>query len=249
MNKEGKERTDIERLLSGWQVSTPVQPDLKQRVLRRIALNEAERTREAPTWMSLMRLFSESRAIELTLAGLILLVTVVSIFAIHERKMRMEAEYCREYFLEIDPIAHAMAIRDSDRPKDANEASVVDMLGWMKDRLGLSREQFARMVDLHRNFSTKFTFLYTELCEIDDEYKVYENSRLNDQDIDFMAFYDLLQKRNLARADSMTTSKELVEIIYTILTPEQKAKFISLFSNKSSSNKNTPTISDIHAGA
>jgi Spy/CpxP family protein refolding chaperone len=249
MKKTDKDFAPIEKLLEKWEVPTVSQPDLKQRILRRIAVNEAEEGSKIPSWLAFWPPFSETRALALALSCMVLLVAAVSVIAFHERKMRMDAEFCSEYFLSIDPVAQVQSLNESLRPDNGKEPSIVEKLGWMKDRLSLSREQFAQMVDLHRNYSDKFAALYSELRDIDGHYRIFENSRINDEAIDFMALYDLLQKRDALRIDSETTSKELVGMINSILTPEQSIKFMSLFSKERISHENNSPATETHAGA
>jgi hypothetical protein len=246
MEKE-RNLNSIEKRLATWQVEVPTQPGLKQSIVNRIRVQEAEENSSLPGWLAFMHPIIANRATTVALVFSIFIVAGISMIAFHERKMRLDAESCRSYFLIIDPVAHIAALNNTKSSNDADR-SVADMLDWMKSRLGLSREQFAQMVELHKNYSVKFASLYSELSEIESEYQIFEKNRRNDEAIDFMALYDLLQKRDVVRANSEATSKELVDLIFQILTPDQKNKFLSLLSYGNASGKRTSEDLKAHAG-
>lgn len=244
MNESENNKVCIEKRLASWQVSVPADPNLRQQVLRRIDILESQGSgsgffTRVIDWVSGNQLPAAIFA-----CAAALLICAVSIFTIGRVHQRNEA-MSREYFVLINPVARVAV----EHPAKAGEPSVVEMLSWMKDRFHLSREQFAELVSLHQEYNDRLITLYRELSSVQNQYQTFETRRMNNEDIDFMALYDLLQKRDSLRNDSVRTSSQLVDLTLRVLTPEQKREFLSLM-EKAGSDKETPKVSpETHAGA
>ncbi|HNX04816.1 MAG TPA: hypothetical protein PKI32_04905 [Opitutales bacterium] len=243
MNDSEDRLTPIETRLSSWQVSVPSDPNLRQQVLRRIDIMESQgEGRSFPgrilDWVALNQLPAAIFA-----CAAAILICAASIFTIG--RANRDERMSHAYFVLINPVARVAA----DNITSNGEPSVVDMLSWMKDRFDLSREQFTQLVVLHEDYNDRLMTLYRELSAIQSQYKTFDDQRMNNDMIDFMALYDLLQKRDSLRRDSVTTSNQLVELTLRVLTPQQKREFLSLMES-SKSGKETPKVSpETHAGA
>ncbi len=245
MKDSEENMTGIEKRLSEWRVSVPADPSLKKQVLRRIDLLESQNA-GAGFFCRILSWASQNQLpAAICSCTAALLVCAVSIFFIGRAERRAEA-MSRDYFMMIDPVAHVAA----DNPGHAApEQSVVEMLAWMKSRFNLSREQFAELVSLHEEYKDHLVTLYRELSRVQDSYQIFEEKRLSDDSIDFMALYDLLQKRDSLREDSVATSRQLVELTLRVLTPEQKKEYLSLMESADSNSTTPKATPETHAGA
>jgi hypothetical protein len=246
---QNKSNTPIDERLAQWQVNAPVDPQLKQHVLRRIAVLDSEDSRTGIERFSLIRWLLSNPIAACVFALAVLVITGTSLMVAHERSLRMQMAQSQLYFLIIDPVARAQAADEHTLAGKNGEPNVVEMLAWMKTRFNLSREQFAQLVVLHKEYSDKLMTLYAELRDLDAGYQTFEKQRLNDDMIDFMALYDLLRKRDAVRADSTTTSHQLVELVLRVLTPEQKREYLSLLNKDGSLPEKLPDSPNPHAGA
>jgi hypothetical protein len=241
---EGR-RIDLEKRLARWRVSVPADPSLRQQVLRRIDMLESQDAGRGFFGRFFFWASNNQLPAALCACTAAILICAVSIFMINRAERRAEL-LSRDYFMMIDPVAHVA----SDHSEAIGEnPSVVDMLSWMKSRFNLSREQFAELVALHEDYSDHLMTLYRELSEVQDSYQTFENKRLSNETIDFMALYDLLQKRDSLRKDSVATSRQLVDMTLRVLTPAQKQEYLSLMERSDPDEKTPKATPETHAGA
>ena len=232
MKENVKAKATIEKMLSKWEVSAPDDCGIHQNVLRRIRVSEAERRNSPPAFGRIMAFAG------ITVACLSLCTALLFYREISNR------QNIRNYFLTIDPVAHA-----AERLPYSNDVSVVNMLAWMQDRFDLSREQFSELVALHESYSDRFEDLYVTLLNAEDRFSNFETSRISGDTIDFMALYDLLMERKELRANAENTSRDLIRDVLDVLTPEQRREYISLLKNTLPSDKDTLKLPIIDAGA
>jgi hypothetical protein len=245
MNDKNKFNSPLEKRLENWEVSAPSDPQIKQHVLRRIVVSEAEKGHQSFESGMFRWILNNPLAVSSCACAVVLMACTVSLL-VRERHLRDQlAVQSQSYFLMINPVAHIDAARGNASANSSKEPSTVEMLAWMRDRFNLSREQFKQLVALHEEYNDRLITLYKELSGVQAEYASFETHRQNNEDIDFMALYDLLQKRDALRKDSTETSGQLVELVLRVLTPEQKREYLSLLNN-SISHPESPTT---HAGA
>ncbi len=245
MKDSEENRTGIEKRLADWHVCVPADPSLKKQVLRRIDLLESQKAGLGFFGRILSWISQNQLPAAICSCAAALLVCAASIFFIGRAEHRAEL-MSRNYFMMIDPVAHVAAENASATGK---EQSVVEMLAWMKTRFNLSRAQFSELVALHEEYKDHLMTLYTELSRVQDSYQTFEDQRLSDDAIDFMALYDLLQKRDSLREDSVATSRQLVELTLRVLTPEQKKEYLSLMESADSHPTTPKATPETHAGA
>jgi hypothetical protein len=246
MNDESKFKTPLEKRLESWKVSAPSDPQIKQHVLRRIAVAQAEKghRRNEVGWLGWIL---DNRLAASSIVCVAALMACTGTLLVRERNLRTQlAAESHSYFLMINPVAHI----DADGAGlDSEEPSTVDMLAWMQERFDLSRDQFQQLVTLHEEYNDRLVTLYKELYAVRSEYASYEDRRLKNEDIDFMALYDLLKKRDTLRKDSTETSRQLVELVLRVLNPDQKRAYMALFNKSISHPENLPDSPTSHAGA
>jgi len=247
MNEESRFTSPLEKRLENWEVSAPVDPQIKQHVLRRIAVAEAEKGRRSYESGMLDWIVCNPLAVS-SCACAVILMACTALLLVREHNLREQlAAQSQSYFLMIDPVAHINAL--NGQPASGKEPSTVEMLAWMRDRFDLSREQFQDLVVLHEEYNDRLVTLYKELSGVQAEYATYETRRVNNEDIDFMALYDLLKKRDALRKDSTETSTQLVELVLRVLTPDQKREYLSLLNDSISHPEKSPDSPTSHAGA
>jgi hypothetical protein len=204
-------------------VSFEKDPQLANHVLNRIATQKTtlRRTgrREALRWV----------------AGVAAVAALVAAaFMVSQQLERQRALREGSYLMMIDPVtrAHSEAARDLDKTAD----SLIDRLAWMQQRLDLSQEQFLQLVDLHKAYSDRFDFLYEELVQLQKQYEAFEELRLNNEMIDFIALYEVLSERKEAESSALALSQELISRVTAILRPDQRAAYLGLVRH----SNNTP---------
>ena len=214
----------LKERLNDWRINMPADIGMKSRVLAEIKDRESRQSvlHTIYSWILRDRVASAALA-----CSAILAVCTVSLL-VHSNHLSRQMESDRQdYVLMIDPISrvNAAALKDGHA---ARNDSVVASLAWMKNRFHLSREQFKQLVQLHAEYSDHLTTLYKELSAIQSRYDTFDQRRLANEEIDYMELYDLLQQRDAARKDSVQTSRELVELVLRVLTPEQKRAYMSM---------------------
>ncbi|KAF0093032.1 MAG: hypothetical protein E1N59_3222 [Puniceicoccaceae bacterium 5H] len=213
----------IREKLATWQPETTPDPYLKQRVLNRVAASgETERA-----WFR--RLWPQWGRFSLAAVAVALVLALASFWVLpsdtHHLDGQLTAQRTR-YFLRIDPVARLDA--EGARAEPQADPSLIDMLDWMRTNFDLTQDQFVELVKVHQTYSGDLDSLYDRLVELQHSYEGFESQRLHDQSIDFIALYQLLQRRDAVREDAEKTSMALVRQILHVLRPEQRDRFILL---------------------
>jgi hypothetical protein len=209
-------RDPLENRLSEWKVDLPTDPQLGNHVLNRIA---AARTRRAPAAIIPVLKWS---------TGLAAALAFLAVIFINDRDAREEllADNAGTYQLMIDPVSRAHTAKAP--ATGLNGDSLIDQLAWMQDRLDLSQEQFLELVDLHNRYAGQFETLYTELVRLESRYEEFEQLRVNNEMIDFLALYEVLSERKEKEGSAMALSRELVARVSAILRADQRGNYLSL---------------------
>ncbi len=100
-------------------------------------------------------------------------------------------------------------------------------LAWLKDGLGLTDAQFARIQALHTNSTPQLQALAARVGEMQAELAAFEQTRRTEDRIDFLEFARFVeQRRRLGRECALSTER-LVAATAEVLTPEQRARYLS----------------------
>jgi hypothetical protein len=224
MSHKSENKDSLDERLTAWRVDMPKDIGMKHRVLAEI---EARQNHPSILGSIYLWVLHDRVATAALACSMILAVCTISLLVHSNSLTRQLDTERRDYFLMIDPISRVDAV-NLDGKRTARNDSVVDSLAWMKDRFNLSREQFKQLVQLHTEYADHLTTLYKELSAIQSRYDTFDQRRLTNAEIDYMELYDLLQQRDAARKDSVQTSRQLVELVLRVLTPEQKLEYMSM---------------------
>lgn len=208
-----KNRENIESRLQAWKVELDRDPMLKAHVMNRIA------TESKMESLALVRF----RWIGAIAAAAIIAITVF--FAsqqIERTRLLQEGGYA----LLIDPVSRAKMV--SENPVLDSGESLVERLSFMQSRLDLSQEQFLELVELHKGYNERFNLIYAELVALEDQYSGFEELRMENEAIDFMALYDVLSKRQETEGRAKLLSEDLISHVVAILKPDQKKVYLSM---------------------
>jgi|GEM_PF-2544588 len=250
MHRENHNLKFIEERLAAWKVDAPSDPHLKQRVLHRIAIGQADENSGIFSSLLPLRWLAKCPILATTLTCVALFFACTTVYLSQQKDLNVRmAENSRTYFLMINPVAHVDASSKSDFYATKEDPSLIDMLAWMRRSLDLSRDQFQALVALHAQYEDRFVALYKDLSEIQVEYQVFDNKRLNNDMIDFMELYDLLRERDTLRECSEQTSRQLIDLVLQVLTPEQAQNYLALLDTNGTTPLPTPKISQNDAGA
>lgn len=218
----------LDRQLDAWQPDLEPDPSLKQHVMQRIAWEEEAQSRPWHRRTSTIETLWRPLAAAGVAACLLLLIGTWAGRNWFDPANPHRIEDNRQaYLLLIDPVSRAKATRDPVAQVEQTSPGLITMLAWMQDRFDLDREQFLELVSLHETYQTQFEDLYLELKSVQDDYASFEARRAANEMIDFIALYDLLQKRKALEADARATSSELVEKVIALLDPDQAAAYLA----------------------
>lgn len=208
-----KNRDQLESRLHAWKVELERDPMLKAHVMNRIATEE--KLVSTHVWrLRWVGIFAAAAVITLTA------------FFISQQLERTRLLQEGGYALLIDPVSRAKMV--SENPVLDSEGSLVDRLSFMQRRLHLSQEQFLELVELHQGYNDRFNLIYEELVSLEDQYSSFEELRMENEAIDFMALYDVLSKRQECEGRAKRLSEDLISHVVTILKPDQRKVYLSM---------------------
>lgn len=101
-------------------------------------------------------------------------------------------------------------------------------LAWMQAVLQLDPEQFAQFKALHEEASPHLVVLASELQRMRAESVAFERRREETGEVDFLAFARLLEHRRAVDRDRDATARKLVDTALSIMTPEQRQRYLAL---------------------
>lgn len=215
----------IRKHLENWQPTIELDSHMKQRVMSRIAAN-GDRSEQNWLMRSLAALLNAPLA-GVAMAALLLVATLLTVQLFEQRAMTRALVAQRDaYFRLISPADYLDSMGNA--AAEAGKPSLVDMLAWMRSNFDLTQEQFVELVSVHQSYDSRLDNLYGQLVSLQDGYATFEKRRLKDESIDFVALYQLLQRRDAVIDDARATSHELVAHVLTILRPEQRDRFLLL---------------------
>lgn len=217
----------LKRRLHAWNPPLRPDPNLRKHVMQRIGWEaEADQTgwfRRRPGWPLAL-------AGSLAATVLIFLGSVSGYFWYGQQNQATElAQRQTTYRALIDPVFRVESYSAEGSPNPATDTpNLVTMLAWMQDRLALDQGQFLQLVALHGEYESEFQPLYLELVKIQRAYDGFEARRTADLAIDFIALFDLLERRKSLEVDAHDTSAALVQRVLQILNPEQDRRYLAV---------------------
>lgn len=217
----------LNRQLDAWKVEPPLDPDLKAQVMQRIAWEErSRRSGDA------QRLFGSNWPLILmggVAACVLLLIGSFAGMQWAKNSSLQEVGIQQQAYLQlIDPVARLQDSSADLQSSEVERPNLVSMLSWMQGQLNLSKDQFVELVELHQQYELQFEELYRNLLEVRRSYDGFESLRANNQMIDFVALYDLLERRRALESDAHQTSGALVKAILQILDSKQGQNYLAV---------------------
>jgi hypothetical protein len=119
-----------------------------------------------------------------------------------------------------------LAYFETRKPGDVE--SIEGHLAWMRDQLRLSESQYAAILALHERTSPRLRELASHLERVRAEEAQFEKVRVSGDQVDLLAFGELVDERREVGRESRASSAELVGRLSGILTPDQRRRFVAL---------------------
>ena len=112
--------------------------------------------------------------------------------------------------------------------KPCEEETLECQLSWIQDYLSLTEDQFEVVVAMHRDHQPEVSILEQQIHNLEQRLAALEEERIENDRIDFMAFYSYLQdKVDLDRTSDSSTESFLTKI-GGVMNSEQKNRFDEL---------------------
>jgi len=205
----------LDDLLDRWNPPLPDASGLERDVWRRISAAKTSPPRSG--FLVQMRAWIRRPAFSIPAAAACAL-GVLAFVEWREARLQREVsgELARQYLRVIDPLLGAPGGPDSlDRG-----------LGWMRDELGLSPAQFARIRELHETLNSELATLDRKRLRVRQETAALEAERRAEGQVDFLAFAGLIRNRQTLDLQSFDSTQRLVSAAATIMTPEQRRRYL-----------------------
>jgi hypothetical protein len=200
----------LDDLLDRWSPEHPDASGLQREVWQRIATARPGLLAQWGVWFrrpAFSLLFTAACAL-----------AVLAFVEWHEvrRQRQVNAELARQYLRVIDPALGAPGSSDSmDRE-----------LVWMRDELRLSPVQYARIKELHETLNSELAALKKERLHVRQETAALEEERRTEGQLDFLVFAGLIKSRQNLDLQSFHSMQRLVSATATIMTPEQRRRYL-----------------------
>jgi hypothetical protein len=123
-------------------------------------------------------------------------------------------------------VASHVAYFQMHRPADAG--SLDGQLAWMKDELGLSDAQYARIRELHEASSPRLRSLAAQVSQMQAEFTAFENSRRATDRVDFVEFAQFVEARRAIDRECLDSTHRLVMAAAGEMNPSQREHYFGL---------------------
>ena len=220
MTMSDRDKDSLEKRLRHWNLELNEDPMLAHHVLNQISSGEGNRTPPHPAGFPVHWLLVLATAAALLLG----------VFFTSQQIERVRSQREGGYYSMIDPVFRLQVSTGEgiDASNRLLEDSLIDRLAWMQNRLGLTEPQFIELVELHKGYEDRFNGLFEELVHLESQYGEFEELRIRNEMVDFIALYNILLERRNVRESSHILSREFVEKAIAILTTDQRQPYLSL---------------------
>lgn len=106
--------------------------------------------------------------------------------------------------------------------------SLDGQLAWIRDELGLTNAQYARIKELHEASSPRLRALAAEVARMQAEFTAFENTRRTADKVDFIEFAQFVEMRRNINRECQESTRRLVMATADLMTPEQRAHYLGL---------------------
>lgn len=111
------------------------------------------------------------------------------------------------------------------------EDSLECNLSWMKEYLSLSDEQYSAVLAMHLNHEDEIVQLTDKITLLQERLDELENERINNDSIDFIAFYNYLQEKTSLNESFEDNTQDFLSDVGSLMTTEQNQRFKNLLSD------------------
>jgi len=101
-------------------------------------------------------------------------------------------------------------------------------IAWMRTELQLSKEQYARIRDLHEQSGPRILALAAQVSRMKEELEAFEHTRRAGGQIDFLEFARFVDMRRSVDRACLDSTRRLVSDTAAVMTPEQRERYLSL---------------------
>ncbi len=98
-------------------------------------------------------------------------------------------------------------------------------LSWISEYLSLTDEQYAAVLNVHLDHEAEVSQLSQKIHELQSHITQLENNRVNNDSIDFIAFYNYLQEKTSLSKISHTKNQDFISDIGSVMNSDQEEKF------------------------
>lgn len=112
------------------------------------------------------------------------------------------------------------------RPAGGDNLAV--QLAWMRECLGLSPEQFARIKQIHEQSSPRLLALAAEVGRMREEFAAFERERTTVGQIDFVEFARFVEQRRAVDRECAESTRRLILAATEVLNPPQRERYRAL---------------------
>jgi hypothetical protein len=218
-------RERLDNLLQRWRTATPPSDDaVRARVWRRIHASPTPRRGWRAAWTALTR-----PALRLAFFGAC--AAALAAFVLLGLEMRRSrelaarnAELARRYVQWVDP-----QLVLAPAPATGGPEAFATELGWMRETLKLSPEQFARIQALHAQSSPQLRALAARVAQLREEFAAFEETRRTTGEVDFLEFAQFVSERRRVDRAWAESRRALVLATADAMAPAQREAYLALF--------------------
>lgn len=112
--------------------------------------------------------------------------------------------------------------------KPCEEDTLECQLSWIQDYLALTPDQYDLVVALHRDRQPEISRLEEEIARLENRLAALEEERIENDRIDFIAFYNYLQDKVDLKNTRESSTESFLTKVGSIMNSNQKARFNQL---------------------
>ncbi len=136
------------------------------------------------------------------------------------------AELARRYVQWVDP---QLVLAPASAPATGGPEDFATELGWMRETLKLSPEQFARIQALHAQSSPQLRALAARVAQLREEFAAFEETRRTTGEVDFLEFAQFVSERRRVDRAWAESRRALVLATADAMAPAQREAYLALF--------------------
>lgn len=225
---------EFDELLDNWQPGFRPDPELEVQVrhrLRNTRLLDERPKRQNP----LVRFIASPMQAALGAAALI----AFGIFIAHTLQSWFapsDQYLLAQYRSAIDPIYRLSSGSQIDQrsasPSNRSQQDLDKTLAWLEEQLQLEKSQHEHFTTLHASYCASLDMLYAELLSLREGYNQMDRERIDNNVVDFLALYQLLNDQEALRTRSIQLTEELLQKAFEVLDDDQRQRFDRLVLEK-----------------